>query len=322
MHALPAQALTFLWLELTSRCNLRCVHCYAESGPSPSQSDLLTTKDYCDLLSSAAALGCRRVQFIGGEPTLHRDLPLLIARARAEGFEFVEVYTNATRVSAELLSCFVEYSVAVAVSFYADDASIHDTITNQRGSHARTVRTLRRLLDADLELRAGIIEMEPNKGRTSKAISFLRELGVNSIGVDRVRRFGRGANDDASRATSDLSELCGSCWRGSLCVSPNGTVSPCIMSKAWAVGSVVDTPLGDLAASQSLHEIRSSIYNAAWVARNSEIAQGRIHGAYGAAIDSQCEPVCNPRCSPNCSPCYPYGQCDPQLFCGPCGPRR
>src|SRR5208283_2388709 len=28
------RGLDFLWLELTSRCNLQCVHCYAESGPS------------------------------------------------------------------------------------------------------------------------------------------------------------------------------------------------------------------------------------------------------------------------------------------------
>jgi len=47
MSATPAgQGLDFLWLELTSRCNLRCIHCYAESSPSPEQTDVLSAEDY------------------------------------------------------------------------------------------------------------------------------------------------------------------------------------------------------------------------------------------------------------------------------------
>jgi MoaA/NifB/PqqE/SkfB family radical SAM enzyme len=30
-HSPATQTLDFLWLELTNRCNLRCVHCY--TGP-------------------------------------------------------------------------------------------------------------------------------------------------------------------------------------------------------------------------------------------------------------------------------------------------
>ena len=80
----------FLWVELTNRCNLTCAHCYAESGPRPSRKDVLTTADYKRLLEEAAALGCRAVQFIGGEPTLHRGLPELITWARALRYEHTE----------------------------------------------------------------------------------------------------------------------------------------------------------------------------------------------------------------------------------------
>ncbi len=27
------ERLSFIWLELTARCNLECVHCYADSSP-------------------------------------------------------------------------------------------------------------------------------------------------------------------------------------------------------------------------------------------------------------------------------------------------
>ncbi len=65
--------LNFLWLELTTQCNMHCVHCYNESSPTPDRPSLLTSEDYKQVLDDAAALGCRKVQFIGGEPTLRKD---------------------------------------------------------------------------------------------------------------------------------------------------------------------------------------------------------------------------------------------------------
>src|SRR5580692_1831179 len=90
--------LEFAWLELTNRCNLRCIHCYAQSGPLEGETDILSEEDYSLLLKQIHQLGCRKVQFIGGEPTLNKSLPYLIEKARLEGFEFVEVFTNLTHL--------------------------------------------------------------------------------------------------------------------------------------------------------------------------------------------------------------------------------
>lgn len=154
------QPLSFLWLELTSRCNLRCVHCYAESGPTLGLQDVLTVNHYESLLDQAAGLGCRRVQFIGGEPTLYPALPRLIAHARSRDYEFIEVFTNATHISDALLDCFTNHGVAIANSFYSDNPAIHDAITKRRGSHASTLRNLKRLLAAGLTVRAGIVSTD------------------------------------------------------------------------------------------------------------------------------------------------------------------
>src|SRR5215210_6144823 len=91
--------LEFLWLELTNRCNLQCVHCYAESHPHSGDRDLLTTRDYESIMSQAYALGCRNIQFIGGEPQLNRDFLQLVIKAKTIGFEFIEVFSNLTRLA-------------------------------------------------------------------------------------------------------------------------------------------------------------------------------------------------------------------------------
>src|SRR5258708_25177553 len=171
------EALEFLWLELTIRCNLRCVHCYAESEPSAPLRGALGDVDYASLIIEAANLGCRKLQFIGGEPTLHPSLPSLIKHARECGMEFVEVYTNAVRISDDLLTCFREYQISVAVSFYSDDPTIHDKITNLPGSHRRTIKNLTRLLNAGLKVRAGIIEMDINSDSMQATTQLLSDLG-------------------------------------------------------------------------------------------------------------------------------------------------
>lgn len=308
VRELPKQPLDFLWVELTSRCNLRCIHCYADAGPSSGADDLLDTQDYASTLTAAATLGCRKVQFIGGEPTLSPSLPVLIRKADALGYEFIEVFTNGIRMPDALLSCFVEYGVSVATSFYCDDASIHDRITQHPGSHAATVRTLGRLLGAGLDVRAGIIVMEHNATRLPRTMEYLRNMGIANARPDRVRSIGR-ATDLLPDTACSLGELCGNCWRGTACVSPDGSVFPCIMAKLWPVGSLRESRFAEIAEGGTLHHMRERIYNEVWLPTSSRTTQ------------AACKPgPCNPDCSPNCSPCYPYGKCDPQLFCGPCGP--
>jgi MoaA/NifB/PqqE/SkfB family radical SAM enzyme len=76
-------SLNMLWLELTPRCSLQCVHCYADSGPDRPLYSGLGRDDWAKALRQASDLGCKRVQFIGGEPTLHPALSDLVASERA-----------------------------------------------------------------------------------------------------------------------------------------------------------------------------------------------------------------------------------------------
>ena len=63
-------------------------------SPSRMLYESLRLEDWLDALRQAADLGCRKVQFIGGEPTLHPNLTKLIVSARELGFTTVEVFTN------------------------------------------------------------------------------------------------------------------------------------------------------------------------------------------------------------------------------------
>ncbi len=224
-----AGPLEFAWIELTNQCNLECVHCYASSGPNSTERDLLSGTDYHAILDQLHALGCKRVQFIGGEPTLNKDLVSLLDHAHRTGFTFIEVFTNLVHLSDELLTTMRRCGVSVATSFYSDSDAVHDAITTRKGSHARTVRNISRVLAADLPLRVGLIDMPQNREGLAETTLFLRSLGVQDIGMDQLRGFGRGA----STKKAGLDELCGGCAGNIL-----------VIDTKFTVHSLIQTPWG------------------------------------------------------------------------------
>lgn len=297
------EPLDFVWLELTNRCNLQCVHCYAESSPTSGATDALGEQDYLNLIAQVYGLGCRKIQFIGGEPTLNASLPLLIQFARDIGFEFVEVFTNLIRLPDSLLAVFKQYDVAVATSFYSYDSQTHDRITRQVGSFRRTTANISRVLDAGLRLRAGIITMEENHADLQQTWEFLAQMGVQSIGTDHVREIGRACDSDSS----SMSELCGSCAGNILTIGSDGVVAPCNMSKQWSVGSVLEQNLQDIVGSAKLSAVREQIRSAVPTSEGGvhAVCDPKTCGPYSSCCPST--QSCFP-CAPNgCTPCYPKG---------------
>lgn len=297
--------LTFLWLELTNACNLECVHCYSSSGPGAGQADILEVDDYLAALRSAASLGCRQVQFIGGEPALNPSLPVLLREARALDFEYIEVYSNLTLLSDSLLGELCDTDARIATSVYGPNAQIHDRITGRVGSFDKTCLALQRLLEVGLPIRVAIIEMDENRGYVDETRAVLERLGVQDIGVDGIRAVGRGAGHEPSLDTRGgaCDALCGACADGSLCVGPDGTVYPCIMAKQFPVGCVVDLALAEIAASTGISDVRTKM--------RSEFRKR----AKPMSCNPNCSPYldCSPRCSPSCSPCFPFNKCRPQV---------
>jgi MoaA/NifB/PqqE/SkfB family radical SAM enzyme len=300
--------LSFLWLEITAKCNLFCSHCYAESGPDSELYGNMTYGDWTRVIDEAAELGCRSVQFIGGEPTMHPRLDDLVDHANHRGFEFIEVFTNATRLGKKLLSCFQRSRVHVATSFYSDDPAVHEHITQGEGSWQRTVTGIESVLATGLPIRVGVIETERNLGHGPRAIEFLETLGVREVRMDRERGVGRGKLIRLGGEGERYEELCGQCWKGRLCVTSTGEVFPCVFSRATRLGEVRSGLLGILQTAK-LTDFRQKVRVL------HERAQDPCQ-PYPCPPDGPCDPhggcpptTCTPTCTPPCGPdanCTPY----------------
>jgi len=251
------KSLCRLSLELTLGCNLKCVHCYADSDVSRFKRDKLTPQDYKRLINEGRAAGCSAIQFIGGEATLNKNLPDFIRYAYALGYDSIEVFTNATYLTDELLNVFKETKTCMAFSFYSANEKLHDAITQVEGSFVRTVENIRKFVSAGIPLRGNIIVMQQNEKTVKDTISYLQKLNVRYVGLDRVRGVGRGKN---ATTRGGMDELCNNCWRGNLAISSEGISYPCIMSREFPVGNIRQMSLMDILDGSSLQEFRSLSY--------------------------------------------------------------
>jgi len=104
--SLPSHLLQFsidkrpvvVW-NVTRRCNLKCVHCYAHAKDRSFDNEL-TTQEGKSLIDDLAAFGVPVLLFSGGEPMVRKDLPELAAYAVEKGMRAV-ISTNGTLITQE-----------------------------------------------------------------------------------------------------------------------------------------------------------------------------------------------------------------------------
>lgn len=262
-HSSPTQrrvdSLNVIWLELTLKCNLECVHCYSSSNMLAH--DNLTTEDWIDVLSQAAELGCRVVQFVGGEPTLFKGLLPLVEKSRELGYRYVVLFTNATLLSESDLDDLSAYNVELVTSFYSNVRETHDDITQRKGSFDQTVRGIKMILNRGVPLEVSMVRMSQNDNQIAEAIEFLVALGVrrDRIAVGPLRGVGRGAL--IKKEQTVYSSLCGLCHRDYMVVSSNGAVYPCLLARWLTVGNVKRERLQQILAKPQLIEFRKNVYD-------------------------------------------------------------
>lgn len=274
-----APPVSLLWLELTGKCSIECIHCYAQSGPSGTHGTM-TADDWRSVIDQAAVIGVSMIQLIGGEPTLHPGFPGLLRHA-IDGGLAVEVYTNLTHVRESWWEMFACPNVSLATSYYSDVPAEHERITSRRGSHARTRTNIEEAVRRGVPLRAGIISVGDGQ-RVDQARAELEALGVTRIGIDHLRQVGRGT----ATQKPDTSQLCGNCGRGVAAISPDGEVRPCVFSRWMNVGNVRRAPLAEILTGPAMSSAVATIPSRRPGGRDCT-PDG---GACAPAADGQCGP--------------------------------
>lgn len=161
-------------LDVTYRCNERCVHCYLDHDDHGE----LTTAEIKDLLQQLADTGVFSVTFSGGEVFMRRDFLELVEHARRLLFS-VKIKTNAVMIRECEARRLRELAVEqVQVSVYSHRPEVHDAITKLPGSWKRTLAAIRFLKSHGLRVVIANVLMIANMRDQTGVRAMADELGL------------------------------------------------------------------------------------------------------------------------------------------------
>jgi len=267
-------------IELTLRCNIRCLHCYNFDRDEPRAAcdkPELSTPEIMRVMDELRAAGCLFVALTGGEALSHPDLFAFIDHARKLNMS-VQLLTNGTMLKAGVAARLKTFEnlMGVSVSLYGATAEVHDAITQMPGSFRRTWDGIRSLRHVGVSVRLKYILMRQNAheaaamraAATELGAPYLMDLTVTSrhdgsngsleTRVDRqqLEDLYRGPlNDLAVRkphACTEENFPC-NCARGNVGITATGDVIPCV-SVPWPAGNVREQPFAEIWKSSPVFE--------------------------------------------------------------------
>lgn len=127
--------------ELTNFCNMSCPFCSTMSPDRNSASDISPQKAL-SMIDQLADMGTKMIHFSGGEPTLRKDLPGLVARAKKHNM-MVSFTTNGS-ASTEKMEKLLDTDI-VRVSIDGTE-HFHDSGRMFSGAFQKALETLRFLV--------------------------------------------------------------------------------------------------------------------------------------------------------------------------------
>ncbi len=124
--------------NMTRRCNLKCVHCYAQALPTRGE-DEISTQQGKAIIDDLAAFGSPVMLFSGGEPLVREDLPELASYAVEKGMRAV-ISTNGTLITPakakELKAVGLSY---VGISLDGGE-EVHDHFRGVKGAFKKALQ--------------------------------------------------------------------------------------------------------------------------------------------------------------------------------------
>src|SRR5882724_5473087 len=161
-------------VDLTMRCNERCIHCYRVIEQRPE----LTTAELKALLDDVARAGTLYLTFSGGEVFLRKDLFELLEHARRRHFD-VRLKSNALLITPAKAARLRTLAVRqVDISIYSADPAVHDWVTKIPGSLVRSLEGAALLRDAGVTVKLNCPLMKQNVGQYKEIRALAERLGV------------------------------------------------------------------------------------------------------------------------------------------------
>jgi radical SAM protein with 4Fe4S-binding SPASM domain len=190
--------------NITRECNLKCVHCYNDSGVGKKCNEA-TTEEAKAVIDDLADYGVPSVLFSGGEPLMRHDLFELMQYTADKGLRVV-ISTNGTLIKDEEAKKIKDIGVSyVGISLDGID-EINDKFRGVDGAFERAVRGIKACQAAGIRIGLRLTLTKKNAMDVDRLFDFFNENGIERACFYHLVPSGRGegmfSDDDLTHAQS------------------------------------------------------------------------------------------------------------------------
>ncbi|MGD8368090.1 MAG: 12,18-didecarboxysiroheme deacetylase [Desulfobacterales bacterium] len=197
--SLPSHLLQFskdkrpvvVW-NVTRRCNLKCVHCYAHATDE-STTDELSTEEGRVLIDDLADFGVPVILFSGGEPLVRKDLPDLAAYAVSKGMRAV-ISTNGTLITPGMAKTLKEIGLSYVGISLDGMREVNDRFRGVKGAFAKAMEGIENCKAAGIKVGLRFTISKANVGEIPGIFDLLEEKEIPRVCFYHLVYAGRGSS--------------------------------------------------------------------------------------------------------------------------------
>lgn len=176
----PSSNLKRLELIITNRCNFNCLYCRKLSPDEDYDIHLANAINVIDSFKYNDNL--ENIRFSGGEPTLHKNLGIMVECSKQLGIKRIAISTNGS-ASIEYYKSLINKGVNdFSISLDACCSSDFDIMSGKSGYYDRVIDNIKELSKL-VYTTLGIVLTDYNSDKISKLIEFGISLGASDIRI-------------------------------------------------------------------------------------------------------------------------------------------
>jgi radical SAM protein with 4Fe4S-binding SPASM domain len=166
-------------LELTYRCNNRCVHCYCNlpSNNTKALEEELTTEEIKKILNELSSMGSLWLLITGGEPILRNDFAEIYLYAKKKGF-LITLFTNGTLLDKKTVDLLAAYPpFVVEISRYGATKKTYEEVSRVKGSYDRCIEGIKMVINSGVKVKLKSMALSLNQHEIEAMDRMAKEFG-------------------------------------------------------------------------------------------------------------------------------------------------
>lgn len=295
VEKLDFEPLNDLHIEITMKCNERCIHCFLPNKIK-NEGSTLGFSDFRNIVDDFVKMGGESIQLSGGEPMTHPDFLRMVEYCSLKSLN-ITILSNLTLLDDDMIAKLKSYKVSgFQVSVYSLESDVHDCITKCRGSLSKSISAIERLRSEGFYVAVACPIMKQNANHLQSLYEYCRREnitlrsntcliqqtdgnasftdGSRLLQEEKKQLYCKLANEmpdyignflNSNTSSNDVKKFPEWFSRQSLCsagsntcsISPEGDVYPCPEWKAFKLGNIKNHSLCEIwRTSEKLRDLR------------------------------------------------------------------